>query len=97
MKIALAQLNYTIGDIEGNCAKIIKSIHRAKSQQADLVIFAELAICGYPARDLLEFDSFIQDCEDVINSIAKECIGISAIVGGPCRNANPGKQRFNSA
>ena len=48
MKIALAQLNYTIGDIEGNCAKIVDAIRKAKSEQADLVLFAEQAVSGTP-------------------------------------------------
>ena len=53
MKIAIAQLNYTIGDVDGNASKIIDSIHKAKAQHADLVIFAEQAVSGTPAFDLL--------------------------------------------
>ena len=58
MKIALAQLNYHIGNFENNISKIKDAIAKAKKQHADLVLFAELAISGYPPRDFLEFDDF---------------------------------------
>lgn len=64
MKIALAQLNYTIGDIDGNTSKIIDSINKAKAQRADLVIFAEQAVSGTPAFDLLRKTTFLELCED---------------------------------
>ena len=98
MKIALAQLNYHIGNFESNVEKIKKSIRDAKDKNADLVVFAELSICGYPPRDFLNFDSFIELCEKGMHSIAQECIGISAIVGSPARNpGNKGKKLFNAA
>jgi NAD+ synthase (glutamine-hydrolysing) len=59
MKIALAQQNYHIGNFEKNRQKIIDGIAWAKQQNADLVVFSELCICGYPPRDFLEFDDFI--------------------------------------
>ena len=83
MKIAIAQLNYTIGDVEGNAAKIIDSIHRAKDEGADLVIFAEQAISGTPAFDLLRKTTFLELCEDALVEIASSCDGIAAIVGLP--------------
>jgi NAD+ synthase (glutamine-hydrolysing) len=64
MKIALAQLNYHIGNFESNTNKIITSIREAKQNGADLVVFAELCVCGYPARDFLEFNEFISLCDD---------------------------------
>ena len=64
MKIAIAQLNYTIGDVDGNASKIIDSIHKAKAQHADLVIFAEQAVSGTPAFDLLRKTTFLELCED---------------------------------
>ena len=70
MNIALAQLNYHIGNFEHNTKKIIDSIEQAKAKGADLVVFAELAVCGYPARDFLEFDEFIQLCETAALEIA---------------------------
>ncbi len=59
MKIALAQQNYHIGNFEQNVTKIIAGIEWAKSRQADLVVFSELCVCGYPPRDFLEFHDFI--------------------------------------
>ena len=53
MKIALAQLNYHVGNFEQNTSKIIRSIERAKNDEADLIVFAELSICGYPPRDFV--------------------------------------------
>ena len=83
MKIALAQLNYTIGDIDGNTSKIIDSINKAKAQRADLVIFAEQAVSGTPAFDLLRKTTFLELCEDALVEIASCCDGIAAIVGLP--------------
>jgi NAD+ synthase (glutamine-hydrolysing) len=98
MKIALAQLNYTIGDFEGNTRKITGAIASAHKQGADLVVFAELALTGYPAGDFLEFDDFIVQTEMHMQQIAAECRGITAIVGGPSRNkTGKGKPLFNSA
>lgn len=98
MKVALAQLNYHIGNFEANSAKIIQAIDKAKKQEADLIVFAELAICGYPPRDFLEFDDFIDICEEHIHQIAKHCIGIKAILGSPSRRKETkGKDLYNSA
>jgi NAD+ synthase (glutamine-hydrolysing) len=83
MKIALAQLNYTVGDFDGNTAKIIEAVNRAKSEQADLVVFAELSICGTPAYSLLEKVTFLEHCEEALVEIASFCDGISALVGLP--------------
>lgn len=98
MKIALAQLNYHIGNFEYNRNKIISALKKGKKEGADLVIFSELAVCGYPPKDLLEFSDFISDCESSISLIAKECEGIAAIVGSPAKNLNDkGKPLYNSA
>ncbi|MEG1405585.1 MAG: NAD(+) synthase, partial [Alistipes sp.] len=83
MKIAIAQLNYTIGDIDGNTSKIIDSINKAKAQRADLVIFAEQAISGTPAFDLLRKSTFLELCEDALVEIASCCDDIAVIVGLP--------------
>ena len=83
MRIALAQLNYTVGDIKANTAKIIDAIERAKAQNADLVAFAEFAVCGTPAYGLLTKTTFLELCEEAIESIATKCRGIAAIVGTP--------------
>ncbi len=88
MKIAIAQLNYTIGDIDGNTSKIIDSINKAKARHADLVIFAEQAVSGTPAFDLLRKTTFLELCEDALVEIASCCDGIAAIVGLPILTAN---------
>ncbi len=83
MNIALAQLNYTVGDIEGNTIKIIDAIHRAKDEGADLVVFAEQSVSGLPAFDLLRKNTFLEMCEDALVQIASHCEGIAALVGLP--------------
>jgi NAD+ synthase (glutamine-hydrolysing) len=98
MKIALAQLNYHIGNFESNSAKIIEHIHEAQRNGADLVVFAELCVCGYPSRDFLEFEEFIGLCETSAQKIAAECIDIACIIGLPTLNRKPeGKDLNNSA
>lgn len=98
MKIALAQLNYHIGNFEANEAKIVNAIKEAKAKQAELVVFAELSICGYPPRDFLQFEDFIAQCEKSIERIAQHCNGIAAILGAPSKNPNAkGKKLYNSA
>lgn len=98
MKIALAQLNYHVGNFKANTDKIIAAIQTAGQQGADLVVFSELCISGYPARDFLEFDDFIQQCENSLTEIAKHTSAIGVLVGGPRRNPVPeGKDLYNSA
>lgn len=98
MKIVLAQLNYHIGNFESNQSKIIESIHKAKAQGADLVVFSELSIAGYPPRDFLEFDDFVARCQIAVYQIAQHCRGIAAIVGAPSLNTgDKGKRLFNTA
>jgi NAD+ synthase (glutamine-hydrolysing) len=98
MKIALAQINYHIGNFESNVSKIISAIEKGKAQGADLVVFAELAVSGYPPRDFLEFDDFINQCNKAVHQIAQACRGISAIVGAPVANPDfQGKDLYNAA
>ncbi len=87
MKIALAQQNYTVGDIEGNTLKIMDAINQAKSDGVDLVVFAEQAISGVPAFDLLRKSTFLELCEDALVQIASCCDGITAIVGLPIHSS----------
>src|SRR5262245_28226136 len=97
MKIALAQQNYHIGNFEKNRAKIIDGISWAKGQSADLVVFSELCICGYPPRDFLEFKDFIDQCYESIDIIKKHADTIGVLVGSPARNMRAdGKDLFNS-
>lgn len=98
MKVALAQLNYTIGDFEGNTQKIVAAIGRAKQEGADLVVFSELSVTGYYPHDLLEKKEFIHNAQEAVKVIAGSCSGIAAVVGAPCINGNDrGKTLYNSA
>ena len=98
MKIFLAQQNYHIGNFEANTKHIIAAIDQAKSAGADLAVFTELSVCGYPPRDFLEFEDFILQCEASINQIKALTTDIAVIVGGPARNPSPlGKDLFNAA
>jgi NAD+ synthase (glutamine-hydrolysing) len=98
MKIALAQQNYHIGNFEANTQKIISGIVQAKSMGAEIVVFSELAVCGYPPRDFLEFDDFIDKCYAAIDEIKKHANGIAVLVGAPDRNlSEKGKKLFNAA
>jgi NAD+ synthase (glutamine-hydrolysing) len=98
MKIALAQLNYHVGNFESNTAKIIQSINDAKQNGADLVVFAELCISGYPARDFLELNEFITLCDNSARTIAAACTDIACIIGLPIPNLKPeGKDLSNAA
>jgi NAD+ synthase (glutamine-hydrolysing) len=98
MKIALAQINYHIGHFEKNNERVCEAIRKARKANVDLIIFAELAVSGYPPRDFLEFPDFIDRCNDSVQTIAKECVGISAIIGCPTLNPEiKGKNLYNSA
>lgn len=81
IRIALAQINPIVGDLEQNCAKIIAFIRKAKKKGTDLVVFPELALTGYPPEDLLLKNYFIAKNIQVLSSIKKECKGIAALVG----------------
>jgi len=98
MKIALAQLNYHVGNFEANTQKIIAAIREAEEQNAEIVVFSELCISGYPARDFLEFDDFISQCSNALNEIAQHTHKVAALVGCPRKNpVKEGKDLFNSA
>jgi len=99
MKIALAQLNYIIGDFEGNLSKIAAAVAEASSSAAELVVFSELSICGYPPLDLLERKEFILTCNQYIEKLASLVDPATGVlVGGPEFNPNKGgKLLFNSA
>ena len=98
MKIFLAQQNYHIGNFEYNTQKIIKAIEEAKAQGGDLIVFSELCVCGYPPRDFLEFNNFINQCYQSINRIKEHADTIGVLVGSPARNPKiEGKDLFNAA
>ena len=81
LRIALAQTNPTVGDLAGNAAKIIEMANRAQRASADLVVFGELAVCGYPPEDLLLKKSFLADTRLTVEQLAKQCADIPLIVG----------------
>jgi NAD+ synthase (glutamine-hydrolysing) len=97
MKVALAQINPTIGDIDGNTAKIIEFGRRARAGGAGLVVFSELAICGYPPMDMLLKDSFVRANRDGLELVAKQLADIPAIVGFVDVNHGSGRPLFNAA
>jgi NAD+ synthase (glutamine-hydrolysing) len=98
MKILLAQQNYHIGNFEANTAKILAAIAGAKSMGADLVVFSELAVCGYPPRDFLEFRDFLEQVDNSLDIIRQAADTIGVLVGAPSPNPEiKGKDLFNSA
>ena len=98
MKIALGQINPTVGDFAGNSAKIIEFAQRARSANAGLILFPELSVCGYPPRDLVERVSFVQHNHEAAEHIAAETRGIAVICGlvTPAQ-VDTGKSVMNSA
>jgi NAD+ synthase (glutamine-hydrolysing) len=98
MKIALGQINPTVGDFCGNAAKINEYTRTARQRGADLILFPELAICGYPPRDLVEKPSFVAENSQTLEKIAKQTSGISVICGlvTPAQS-DTGKSVMNSA
>jgi NAD+ synthase (glutamine-hydrolysing) len=98
VKIALGQINPTVGDFAGNAAKIIEFSHRAQAEGAGLILFPELSVCGYPPRDLVERASFVQHNRESLDRIADETRGIAVICGlvTPA-HAESGKSVMNSA
>jgi NAD+ synthase (glutamine-hydrolysing) len=98
VKIALGQINPTVGDFSGNAAKIITFALQAKSAGAGLILFPELAVCGYPPRDLVERPSFVARCRASVEKIAAETQGIAVICGTVTpAEAESGKTVMNSA
>lgn len=97
MKIAVAQLNYHIGNFEGNLTKMLDHVSKAKESGADIIIFGELATCGYPPRDFLEFDDFISKSNESIEKLRLASEGMAIVVGSPSINPRPeGKDLYNS-
>ncbi|MGH8700934.1 MAG: NAD(+) synthase, partial [Burkholderiales bacterium] len=93
MKIAIAQMNATVGDLAGNVARIADFARRARSQGADLMVTPELALCGYPPEDLLLRADFLEACQSAINDLAARVRDITLVVGHP--RVADGK-RYNS-
>ena len=96
VKVALAQINPTIGDIDGNVSKILEFARRAKEGGAELAIFPELAICGYPPMDLLLKDSFVHANLAGLHRIRQQLTGMAALVGFVDVNPGAGRPLFNA-
>ncbi|HYK55516.1 MAG TPA: NAD+ synthase, partial [Flavisolibacter sp.] len=89
--------NYHIGNFEENAQKIIAGIEKARQAGADLVMFSELCVCGYPPRDFLEFEDFINQCYETIDKIKEHADDIGVLIGSPARNPQKeGKDLFNA-
>ncbi len=98
MRIALAQINVHIGNFESNFDKIARFIQQAETSGTDIILFPELAVCGYPPRDFLDFSDFIDQCYAVIDRIKPLTHKIAVIIGSPARNTRAeGKDLFNAA
>lgn len=97
MKVSLAQINFHVGNFDSNFEKIEEQVRFAKNEGSDLIVFPELAITGYPPRDFLEFDAFIDQCEQTLEKVKSISQGIGIIIGSPRRNLGKGKRLFNSA
>src|SRR3954463_10666186 len=93
MRIALVQMNATVGEIAGNEALIAQRLAQAREAGAQLVLFPELAVTGYPPEDLLLKEHFLRDAQDAVRRIAREARDVVAIVGFPER----GEDVFNAA
>jgi NAD+ synthase (glutamine-hydrolysing) len=83
MRLALAQINSVVGDIDGNAARVIEWLERAREASADLVLFPELVVTGYPPEDLLLRPGFVRAARHAVDSIAEATHGITVLVGAP--------------
>ncbi len=98
MKICIAQQNYHIGNFEQNTEKMLCAIEEATKQGADIILFSEMSVCGYPARDFVEFNDFINKCYESIETIKHAADTIGVLIGSPARNPNQkGKDLYNAA
>ncbi len=95
LRIGLAQINPTVGDLAGNAQLIVASIEQAKGRQVDIVAFPELAICGYPPEDLLLKEHFVRDTIRSLQALARKIRGIAAVIGFVDMDTN--KQLYNAA
>ena len=93
LRIALAQQDFPVGDMTGNLARAQKSISMAKERDADLILFPEMAISGYPPEDLLLRPGFMHRCHDVMDELLASVTGIDVVIGHPWLDDT---RRFNA-
>src|SRR5690242_3149727 len=94
MKLAIAQINCTVGDLSGNIRKILDYVHRARESGASLVVAPELAVSGYPPEDLLLRPGFVRACADATVGLATQVSDIMLLVGHPRES---GGKLYNAA
>lgn len=98
MKIALAQLNPTVGDLRGNCDRILETVVQAEGIGVDLILFSELAVCGYPPKDILLREGFVEACDRAVERLAKQIPSeIGVILGHPTKRGLPSGRIANAA
>ncbi len=98
MRIGLAQLNTTVGDLPGNRKRILEAYHQLVREGAEIVVFPELVVCGYPPRDLLLRSRFVTETADSLELIAREVGEVPAVVGTVVPNpSSSGRPHFNAA
>lgn len=97
VRIGLAQVNPTVGDLKGNAALVRRWIREAKKRGVQLLAFPELILCGYPTEDLLLKPAFLRDCEKELKALAKAASGIAVIVGAPERARGKSGTLYNDA
>src|SRR6266576_6697940 len=83
MRLALAQINSVVGDIDGNAARVVEWLEQARDANADLVLFPELVVTGYPPEDLLLRPGFVRAARRAVEEIARAAQGVTALVGAP--------------
>src|SRR5260221_13592184 len=83
MRLALAQIDVVVGDLDGNRDRILAQLASARDSGADLIVFPELAVTGYPPEDLLLRPGFVAAARDSLEEIAQACTGLTALVGVP--------------
>ena len=94
VRVAIAQINTTVGDLDGNAQKILDYVEKARAAGADIVSFPELAVCGYPPEDLLLKHAFIRDNLDALSTLVKKIGDIVAVIGFADK---AGREVYNAA
>lgn len=97
MKISVAQLNPTVGDFHGNCEKVLAALKKGKAEGAQMVLFSECVLTGYPPEDFVLLPDFIDNTEKALQSIVPHTEGICAIIGLPTRNSQKGEKPLHNS